>query len=109
MMRPRRWSGTVVWSRVLVSELLTIMAHPVSASRPSDSTKWRDAANKTSSTPKAVPPTSMRRPRKRMRRAPTATPSAPSIAPTPTEDVRAPYPAAPRCRTLRANTGIMVM
>ena len=38
-----------------------------------------------------------------------ATPSAPITAPIPMDDVSAPYPAAPRCSTSRAKTGIIAM
>jgi len=56
-----------------------------------------------------MPPTSIRRPRCRMRDEASAMASAPMTAPMPMDDVSAPYPVAPRCKTSRANTGIMAI
>jgi len=85
------------------------MAQPANPSNSTESTAHGTPRNNISSTPKAVPPANISLPRWRMRREPSATPKAPIVAPTPTEEIRMPYPPAPRCSTLRANTGIMVM
>ena len=74
---------------VLASAVVTIMAQPARARSTSATPTERTAANSISSAPNVAPPSSSAAPL-RTRRPRSASPSAPSIAPTPTAAMSTP-------------------
>ncbi len=108
MTRPRRASGTIIWMRVLLEAICTIMAKPTGSMRSTESGKARDIEKAMRATPNSDAQPAIQVPRPfglgRIARV-----TAPARAPIPEAPMRVPRALGPPWRIRSAKMGMSTL